>query len=458
MRQTRYPAADFSKWDNAGVSKEHWKILFISGMGFFADAYDLFIIGVVIALLKPLWHVSRVEEALAESMALLASVFGALLFGRVADMFGRKRIYGFEVLILAAGAIGCAVSPNIWWLIGLRFILGVGIGGDYPVSATIMAEYAGKASRGLLVTLVFTMQAVGLILGPLFASALLMTNLSHDTIWRILVGFGAVPALAVFRSRRHLKETPRFLAAAEQDAASRSNAKEFDRGTAPLRFLDGFHWLVRDRRLLIRLIGASAAWFLMDAAYYGNTVSSPLVLSVLHGDHSLLQKTLTQLGVFVVFAAPGYVLAAFTMDRIGRKRIQVLGFAMMTVTFALLAFIPGIVTMTIPFLLIYGASFFFTEFGPNVTTFVYPSEIFPVRVRSTGHGIAAATGKLGAFLGVFAFPFLMEWKGLLGVETAAAISSVLGVVVTLMMLPETKGRSLEEIEREALDPVEELAA
>ncbi len=453
-------AADFTELDNAKISKLHWKIMFISGMGFFTDAYDLFIIGVVMALIKPLWHVGKLEEGLVESTALLASAIGALLFGRIADMLGRKRIYGVEVLVLAAGAIGCAFSPNIWWLIGLRFILGIGIGGDYPVSATIMAEYAGKASRGMLVTLVFAMQAAGLILGPLFASALLVTNISHDIIWRILVGFGAVPALAVYWARRHLKETPRFLAAAakEEDEQGRLvNAKHFDRGTHSVSFWDGFHRLVNDNRLLMRLIGASAAWFLMDAAYYGNTVSSPLVLSALNGSHTLLQKTLTQLGVFVVFAAPGYAVAALTMDRLGRKTIQMLGFAMMTVTFALLAFIPNLEKMVVPFLIIYGLSFFFTEFGPNATTFVYPSEIFPVRVRTTGHGIAAAMGKLGGFLGVFIFPFLMNWKGLLGAESAAAIASVLGLVVTATMLPETKGKSLEEIENESASPAEEMA-
>jgi len=166
-----------------------------------------FIIGVVMSLLKPIWQVGKFEESLVDSTALLASAFGAFMFGRVADMLGRKRIYGVDVLVLAAGAIGCAFAPNIWWLIGLRFVLGIGIGGDYPVSATIMSEYAGKANRGMLVTPVFTMQAAGLIVGPLFASALLTTHVSHDIIWRILVAFGALPALAVYWQRRHLKGT-----------------------------------------------------------------------------------------------------------------------------------------------------------------------------------------------------------------------------------------------------------
>jgi PHS family inorganic phosphate transporter-like MFS transporter len=313
----------------------------------------------------------------------------------------------------------------------------------------------------MLVTLVFAMQAAGLILGPLFASVLLATNMSHDLIWRILVGFGAVPALAVYWQRRHLKETPRFLAAAgkQEDHAGRlSNAKHFDKSKHSVSFWDGFHRLANDNKLLLRLAGASAAWFLMDAAYYGNTVSSPLVLSALNSDHTLLEKTLTQLGIFTVFAAPGYAVAALTMDRLGRKTIQALGFGMMAVSFALLALIPNLEKMAIAFLIIYGFSFFFTEFGPNATTFVYPSEIFPVRVRTTGHGIAAAMGKLGGFVGVFVFPYLLHWKGLLGAESAAAIASVLGLIVTLTMLPETKGKSLEAISSETATPAERAAA
>src|ERR1700742_2589722 len=171
------PSTDFSELDNAQVSSMHWKIMFISGMGFFTDAYDLFIIGVVMTMLQSIWHVGKLEESLVESTALLASAIGALLFGRVADMLGRKRIYGVEVLVLAAGAIASAFAPNIWWLIGLRFILGLGIGGDYPVSPIIMSEYAGKASRGMMVSMVFAMQAAGLILGPLFAAGMIATHL-----------------------------------------------------------------------------------------------------------------------------------------------------------------------------------------------------------------------------------------------------------------------------------------
>ncbi|MGA2847612.1 MAG: MFS transporter [Terracidiphilus sp.] len=139
-------------------------------------------------------------------------------------------------------------------------------------------------------------------------------------------------------------------------------------------------------------------------------------------------------------------------------QVQVLGFGMMAVSFALLAAILNLEKMVTPLLIIYGFSFFFTEFGPNATTFVYPFEIFPVRVRTTGHGIAAAVGKLEGFVGVFVFPYLLAWKGLLGAESAAAIASALGLVVTLTMLHGTKGKSLEEIASETGTPAEKMAA
>jgi MFS family permease len=393
MAQTLEGAeAALQQMDGAKIGSIHWKIMFISGMGFFTDAYDLFIIGVVMAMLKDEWHPSALEIGLVTSTALLASALGAFLFGRVADMLGRKRIYGYECLVLAIGAVASAFSPNIIWLIIFRIILGIGIGGDYPVSATIMSEYAGKRTRGMLVTLVFSMQAAGLIFGPLLAAGLLATPLSHDVIWRILLAFGAIPALVVFQARRGIHETPRYLLAAgrhdEFHAAighvtGQNNGEATKNGESPragekVTFWQGFHVLVSNRRTLAWLVGASMAWFLMDFAYYGNTVSSPLVLAAVSPDKSLLHRTLVELLIFVIAAAPGYFVAALTMDKIGRKVIQVLGFVVMGLAFAAMALIPGIEHLVIPFLIIYGISYFFTEFGPNATTFVYPSELFPV--------------------------------------------------------------------------------
>jgi MFS family permease len=117
---------------------------------------------------------------------------------------------------------------------------------------------------------------------------------------------------------------------------------------------------------------------------------------------------------------------------------------MMGLCFLIIAAIPGMTTMVVPFLLVYGVSYFFTEFGPNMTTFVMPSELYPVTMRTTGHGISAGVGKLGAFIGVFLFPVLNDSLGLRGTLLLTAGVSVAGLALTLV-LPEPAGRSLEDM-------------
>ena len=102
----------FKALDEQKIRLFHWRIVITAGMGFFTDAYDLFIIGVVTALLVPLWHLTTVQLSLLNGAALASAALGALLFGRLADQFGRKMMYGFEVLILFVGAILSAVSPS----------------------------------------------------------------------------------------------------------------------------------------------------------------------------------------------------------------------------------------------------------------------------------------------------------------------------------------------------------
>jgi MFS transporter, PHS family, inorganic phosphate transporter len=460
--------AVLAELDNSELSGFHWKAMITSGMGFFTDAYDLFIIGVVLAILTPLWHLSAFETGLIGSTSLLAAAFGSVLFGRLADFVGRRSIYGFTLIVLAIGALASALSPNIVWLLIFRFILGLGIGGDYPLSATLMSEYANRRDRGKLITMVFSMQGLGLILGPLVALILLVSGLDHDLTWRIMLALGAVPALATFYLRRQIAETPRFALVMHGDVAGATdtvnivtnNGKNSNNVSlanikinkdAALEKQPGrksWLYLLLTPRYLRWLIGTAGAWFLLDIAYYGTTISSPLVLKSLNSHSNLVTNMLYTLIIFIVAALPGYVVAAFTIDRLGRKWIQCVGFGMMFITYGLLAVAPALSTITLPFLLIYGLSYFFTEFGPNVTTFVYPAEIFPVMIRTTAHGLAAALGKVGAFIGAFAFPYLLATFHLPGAMLVAAVVSLLGLLLTLATLPEPNQQSLEEISGE----------
>jgi MFS transporter, PHS family, inorganic phosphate transporter len=459
------PPAAFTALDDSRITRFQWKIMLVSGMGFFTDAYDLFVIGIVVALLQPEWGLSTTQVSLLNSVTLAASALGAIVFGRIADILCRKKIYGYEVLILAIGALASAFAPNFWFLLICRAILGIGIGGDYPVSATIMSEYSGKQTRGKMVGLVFAMQGAGLLVGPLLASGLLASGLSDSLVWRILLGFGAIPGLAVFWMRRQIQETPRFAAAggaAEEAEAAIRAATAKDGGRAapapaaesaarhPQGALEGFAILARHRRMVLWLTGTAGAWALLDFCYYGNSISTPEILKLLNPAASLLHNTLIQLAIFAVFAVPGYIAAILLLDRTGRRKIQVLGFAMMALMFGLIGLIPAVTVNAVPFVLLYGVSYFFTEFGPNTTTFVYPAEIFPVDVRTTAHGISAGAGKLGAFAGAYLFPVMLDSSmGIRGAEIVAGAVALAGLVLTVLLLPEPRGRSLEDLADEA---------
>ena len=441
--------------NEAPTSKFHRRAVLISGMGFFTDAYDLFVIATVAALVKTQWHLSTTQTSWVTGSAILAAFFGALVFGRIADVVGRKTIYTFVALIMIVGAIASALAPGFLFLVVARFVLGLGIGGDYPVSAVLMSEYANRHDRGRLVGLVFSMQALGLIVGPLVALVLLSSGIGGDLTWRLLLGIGAIPAAAVIYLRAKMPESPRFQARvkgnAERAAAQLhlfadgaiSTSHTTNEGTRHMRLGD----FLSNRRMLTLILGTAGAWFLFDYAYYGNTLSLPSILKEVAPHASLEAKLAWTLGIFVVFALPGYVLAIAQMDRIGHRRLQFIGFAVMALCFIVLGAFPTLTTTIGPFLAIFGLSYFFIEFGPNTTTFVMPSEVFPVSMRTTGHGIAAGIGKLGAFVGVFLVPQLQKHIQLQGMLLVAASASVIGLVLT-MVLPEPARRSLEDVSGE----------
>ncbi len=441
--------------DEASLSRFHLRAVVVSGVGFFTDAYDLFVIGIASTLITAQWHLSAGHLALLNSTMLGAAFLGALFFGRFADIGGRKRVYWLVAAIMVTGALGSALAPSYWVLIVFRFVLGFGVGGDYPVSAVMVSEYANRKDRGKLVGMVFGAQAAGLIVGPLVALTLLGAGAGDGVAWRLLLGLGALPAAAVVYLRSRMPESPRYQAQVQgraQDAArhvSRLSRGQVDSsgdasGPAQRQAAMGLRAFLTNRRYLVWLASTAGTWFLLDYAYYGNTISTPQILGLISPTASTMTKIALQLAIFSVAAVPGYILAIARLDRMGHRRLQLTGFAMMAACFLIIAAIPGLTTLVVPFLLVYGVSYFFTEFGPNMTTFVMPSELYPVSMRATGHGISAGIGKLGAFIGVFLFPVLQTSLGLRGTLLLTGVISLAGLALTLV-LPEPAGLSLDEI-------------
>jgi MFS transporter, PHS family, inorganic phosphate transporter len=448
--------------DEAPLSRFHRRAVLISGMGFFTDAYDLFVIGTVAAILKLQWNLSTTQTSWVTGSAILGAFVGAFVFGRVADVLGRKNVYISVAVIMVIGALTSAFAPNLAFLIVARFVLGLGIGGDYPVSAVMMSEFSNRRDRGRLVGLVFSMQAVGLIVGPLVGLVLLTSGMSSSLTWRVMLGLGALPAAAVIYFRSRMPESPRFQtrvkgqgdrAAADMQSFTARSIDASSTSSGNTRLMGLREFLINPHMILL-MLGTAGSWFLFDYAYYGNTLSLPSILSEVSPNATLVTKLMLTLAIFVVFAVPGYLFAVWKMDKIGHRRLQFIGFAIMAICFLALAAFPALTVNVAPFIAIFGVSYFFTEFGPNTTTFVLPSEVFPVNMRTTGHGVAAGIGKLGAFVGVFLVPELETRIGLRGLLLIAGVAALLGFGLT-SVLPEPSGRTLEDVSGEdQLDPSE----
>ncbi|KAI3888875.1 hypothetical protein MKX03_036059 [Papaver bracteatum] len=505
--------------DVAKTQWYHFTAIVIAGMGFFTDAYDLFCISLVTKLLGRIYyHVDGSSKpgslppnisAAVNGVALFGTLAGQLFFGWLGDKMGRKKVYGMTlgIMVVASIASGLSFGHTPGTVMGtlcfFRFWLGFGIGGDYPLSATIMSEYSNKKTRGAFIAAVFAMQGFGILSGGVFAivissifksvykappyevDALGSTVPQADYVWRIILMFGAIPAAMTFYSRSKMPETARYTALVAKDAkkaaADMSKVLQCEIEAEPEKVETirdektnsfGLFSMQFVRRHGAHLFGTASTWFLLDIAFYSQNLFQKDVFSAI----GWIPKAATMNALDEVFwisraqtlialcsTVPGYWFTVAFIDHIGRFWIQLVGFFMMTVFMFGLAIPYHHWTQPdnrIGFVIMYALTFFFANFGPNSTTFVVPAEIFPARLRSTCHGISAAAGKAGAIIGAFGFLYLAQDKDPkkadpgypagIGVKNALIVLgfvNLLGMLCTLLV-PESKGKSLEEMSGE----------
>ncbi|KAF9201966.1 Inorganic phosphate transporter pho84 [Haplosporangium sp. Z 27] len=483
------------KIDNAEFGWFHIRACLVAGVGFFTDAYDLFAINLVTPMLGTIYFGGTLPADLDLGIKVAASVgtfLGQIGFGYLADRLGRKRMYGIELMIIIVGTLGQALSGDgrvlsvsaaliIW-----RVIVGVGIGGDYPLSAVITSEFATTNRRGAMMAAVFAMQGFGYLTTGIVAIILLAAFKHHimvdptalDYVWRILIGFGCLPALVAVYFRLTIPETPRYvldiennLNKAERDVAivtketrnhlqsEQENEVVRNPSNAKGSMSDFIRYFSKWENFKV-LFGTSMAWFCLDVAFYGIGLNNSFVLSSINfggvkGDvyATNWNAAVGQIIVVLLGSVPGYWITVFTVERLGRIKIQLLGFFMSCVLFCVMGFAYNEIRnrSAALFVFLFALTQLFQNFGPNSTTFIIPGEVFPTRYRSTSHGIAAGSGKLGAIIAQVAFSRLKDRGGSnMGIPLLLkvfALFMLVGLLVTFL-IPETKGKTLEELSNE----------
>ena len=243
----------------------------------------------------------------------------------LADYLGRRRSFIATLTLLIIGAASSAASHSIGALTVFlclalcRFVLGVGVGGEYPLSATVSSEASvATAGRGKRVSLVFSMQGVGLLAAPAVV-LILLTALPVDRfslVWRLALGFGGLPALCMLYFRFTMKETAAF-------TAQSSHARDTSEKLEELKE----HWK--------NLLATAGSWFIFDVVFYANSLFSSTVVSKFitqpasgatdNEKHAYLVDVALSTLYLALCALPGYYAAVLVIDRWGRRRLQMFG-------------------------------------------------------------------------------------------------------------------------------------
>ncbi|KAJ6007755.1 hypothetical protein N7540_011731 [Penicillium herquei] len=475
------------------------RFMITAGVGFFADGYLNLTIGLVVPILGYLYFpdgkVSTVDSDVIKGGLSLGMVVGQLLFGILSDAWGRKKVYGKELLLTIFGTLlvillpwkGMSTQSITAWVTIFRVVTGIGIGADYPLSSSFTAENTEVSTRAVRILAVFSNIGLGnmaasivfLVLLKAFESSV-SENINHlEWVWRLLLGIGIIPAIFTLYARLTISETQLYNRQNDIAKLTEIVVSHNKRGLKD-QWRD-FREYFGDWKHARTLFATSTSWFLFDIAYYGINLNQSVVLSRIgYAKGKTPWETLykTAIGNIIIQAAvsasssnefiiytvtnknlqgylPGFYVGIFLPDRIGRVRQQLFTCGMVCILYAIWAGIssPGVQTSTGGLMAIFAISQFLLTSGPNSTTFLIPAEVFPTRVRSTAHGISAAAGKCGAIIAAFAFGSVEDAIGLYGILGLFSGVMLLNTLVTLL-IPEP---SLT-IEGLGIDPVVDQGA
>lgn len=486
--------------DKSGFGWTQVKMILIAGVGFMTDSYDIFAISMGVSMMEYVFWNGSMPASTATLLKVSTSVgtvIGQISFGMMADFFGRKKIYGLELIVMiCATIIQCTLgpSPAISFpaiMATMRIIMGIGIGGDYPLSSIISSEFSTTKWRGAIMSAVFSNQGLGQIFAGIVAIILVAGYKddligahnakectgscikAFDQMWRVLIGFGCVPGCIALYYRLTIAESPRYALDVERsgelekvaDAEAVLDASAADIAPPKASFSDFWRHFGKWKYGKY-LLGTAGSWFMLDVAFYGLGLNTAVILKTIGyskaGDlyHTMYNTAAGNLILVCAGALPGYWVTAATIDTIGRKPIQIGGFIILTAIFCGLGFGNDKLN-THGKLALYVIAQFFENFGPNTTTFIVPGECFPTRYRSTAHGLSAASGKVGAIIAQTCIGTLINHGCskddqncfLPHVMEIFALFMLLGVFTSLL-IPETRRMTLEEVTEKYHDEID----
>ncbi len=456
------------------MSSMQWRIWWLAAAGKFFEGMMVFMTGVAMPLIDWEFPLTEIQRGMVGAAVLFGILIGASVLGGLADHFGRKSMFIAEMLLFNIFLILVALSPSLFWLIIFLFGLGLALGCDYPTAHLIISESIPTRFRGRLVLSAFGFQALGALVGTGVGFIILKTNVSASD-WRLMYASAIIPALLVLLGRFFITQSAHWLVEQGRvDEAEREVQRLLSRTPIyPKQVLlnrdqqDPSHDKKKEEPSFLKLfkkkhrratILASVPWFLQDLGTYGIGIFTPTILAATIGMAHGSPRNLSDLIYRDMLSAKGaaaidsllilgIIVAIAFSDRLGRIRLQILGFLGCAVGLAVAAasiHLQGSIKMMMIFcgFMIFN---FMTNMGPNAMTYLLSGEVFPTKIRGVGAGFAASFGKMGAVLTAFLFPLLLKDIGTQFLLLLLVGTSLLGAWITWTFRIETNGVSVEKM-------------
>ncbi|AYF00794.1 MFS transporter [Paracoccus yeei] len=398
------------------------------------DGYVLGIVGPALRIAGDTeLHLSALSQGLIASSALIGVFFGGMFFGNLADRFGRRPVFAWNLFAFIVLSLLQVLVQDVWQLVALRLALGLAIGVEYAVGSSVLAEFSRRKNRGVLLGCF----SIGWQAG--FTIAFMVGTFYHGDNWRLLLASSVVPALITFVLRLTLPETPMWLQARGREAEARAIVDRHfgaDYGIPhvdlkPRQAAVGELFTARQWR---QSLYSGLFWFCQVGPFFGIfTVMAPVLASL--DFQGSMGADLALNGIQIA----GAVFGVFMLHWMSGRGFVIWTFTIILATFLALGLFPGAPTWVVVSLF---AIYMFVGPASNNIQFVYPPEIFDTHLRATGVGFSAAFSRVSAAGVTYLLPYLLQHFGFSATLIVMAAFPLLGLILSILWAPETKHKHL----------------
>ena len=426
------------------IGKFHYTLLWVIGLGWMFDAMDTGLISFILAKMAEDWHMSPTEKGWVVSIVFVGMAIGAVCSGGLADRIGRKTVFAATLVIYSLATAACAFAPNLTWLLVFRFIVGLGLGGQLPVAVTLVSEYIPAQVRGRFIVLLESFWGLGWLCAALVAYFVIPKFGWHmafliggiPALYAIVIWFKVPESIPYLINRGRIVEAHALVQQIERQCGVEVIEHIIVKPVAEKKnvsFTQLWSGAFARRTLMLWLI-----WFGIVYSYYGIFTWLPSLL-VKQG-YSIVQSFEYVL-VMILAQLPGYVAAAWLVEKLGRKA-TLAGFIGMC---AVSAYFFGQAD-TVSMIMFWGCLMSFFNLGAWGVLYTYTPEQYPTNIRAFGSGWASAIGRMGGIVAPMVVTHMMVQSNGFSAIFMMFTAVLLAVAAVILILgEETKGKTLEEI-------------